>query len=256
MSIASESDTDTVDRAVAAAVEDPARISELLDVLRTARLWLPLPDDGTPVVTGTAVTLPVVCYLGSDFVPAYSSADMLRRLTGTGGPAQAGVTVPHVVVRAADLARLLPPSVGIALNAGAPHSVPVYPQGVACLAEPEDSDPVSIGPLPPGPAGLLAAVGSALTAVPQVSHAAAAWLRVRFCGEGMVLSVALDDPADPAAKDAAIAAIEAAARHAGPGQAGFPIDATFPGEAGPDRIDDWFAAAAAPFYRREHGGHP
>jgi hypothetical protein len=39
------------------------------------------------------------------------------------------------VVRAADLARLLPPTIGIALNAGASESVPVYPPGVAYLAE-------------------------------------------------------------------------------------------------------------------------
>ncbi len=252
MSIASESNTDTVDRALAAAVKDAAKISELLDVLRTARLWLPLPDDGTPVVTGTAVTLPTVSYLGSDFVPAYSSADMLRRLTVTDGRAQPGVTVPHVVVRAADLARLLPPTVGIALNAGATQSVPVYPQGVAYLAAESarqgSDDPISIGPLPAGSDSLLTAVGSALAVVPQVSHASAAWLTVRFSGEGMVFSVTLDDPADSAARDAAVAAIE---RAADPEQADFPIDVTFPGEADPDRIDDWFAASAAPFYQRD-----
>lgn len=256
MSIASESNTDTVDRALAAAVKDAAKISELLDVLKTARLWLPLPDDGTPVVTGTAVTLPTVSYLGSDFVPAYSSADLLRRLTVTDRPAQTAATVPHVVVRAADLARLLPPSVGIALNAGATQSVPVYPQGVAYLAHSDDGDPISIGPLPAAADSLLAAAASALAMVPQVSHAAAAWLTVRFAGEGMVFSVALDDPADSAARDAAVAAIERAAGQAGPEQADFPIDVTFPGEAEPDRIDDWFAATAAPFYRREHGSHP
>ncbi len=248
MSIASESNTDTVDRALAAAVEDAAKISELLDVLRTAKLWLPLPDDGTPVVTGTAVTLPTVSYLGSDFVPAYSSADMLRRLTVADGPAQPALTVPHVVVRAADLARLLPPTVGIALNAGATQSVPVYPQGVAYLAAGDESDPISIAPPDAASASLLTAVAAALANVPQVSQASAAWLTVRFSGEGMIFSVTLDDPADAAARDAATAAIE---RASGPEQADFPIDVTFPGEAEPDRIDDWFAASAAPFYWRD-----
>ncbi len=253
MSIASDSNTDTVDRALAAAAEDAAKIVELLDVLKTARLWLPLPDDGTPAVTGTAVTLPTVSYLGSDFVPAYSSADMLRRLTVPDSPAGAAATVPHAVVRAADLARLLPPSVGIALNAGGTQSVPVYPPGVAYLASgaaADNGEGVSIGPPPATPTTLLTAVGTALAAVPQVSAAAAAWLTVRFAGEGLVISVALDDPHDAAAQDAAIAAVERAAELAGTGEAEYPIDVTFPGEAEPDRVDDWFANRGEPFYRR------
>src|SRR5215472_6216059 len=68
-----------VEQALAAAVEDADRIGDLLDALRSARLWLPLPDDGRPVVTGDAVTLPTVSYLGSEFVPAYSSARLLEQ---------------------------------------------------------------------------------------------------------------------------------------------------------------------------------
>jgi SseB protein N-terminal domain len=245
MSIASDSNTDTVNRALAAAVKDATKIGELLDALKTARLWLPLPDDGSPVITGTAVTLPTVSYLGSDFVPAYSSAEMLHQLT----VAESRAPVPHAVVRAADLARLLPPSVGIALNAGAAESVPVYPQGVAYLAG-TDSDQISFGPLPPVAADLLAVVGSALATVPQVSQAAAAWLTIRFSGEGLVISVTLDDPDDPTARDAVAAAIEHAAAVSQPADAEFAIDVTFPGEGTPDRIDDWFATRGVPFYQR------
>jgi hypothetical protein len=50
-----------VERALAAAIRDAGRIGDLLDVLRTARLWLPLPADGTPALTGNAVTLPNCC---------------------------------------------------------------------------------------------------------------------------------------------------------------------------------------------------
>src|SRR5215469_1638824 len=74
----SEADS-AVEQALAAAAEDAGRIGDLLDVLRSARLWLPLPDDGRPVVTGDAVTLPTVSYLGSEFVPAYSSARLLQQ---------------------------------------------------------------------------------------------------------------------------------------------------------------------------------
>jgi hypothetical protein len=106
-----------------------------------------------------------------------------------------------------------------------------------------------IGP-PPRPTAMLTAAGAALAAVPQVSEAAAAWLSVRFAGEGLVISVKLDDPCDAAAQDAAIAAIEGAADVARAGEAEYPIDVTFPGEADPDRIDDWFADRGEPFYRR------
>jgi hypothetical protein len=186
-------------------------------------------------------------------VPAYSSAEMLSRLTVPDPTADPVSTVPHAVVRATDLARLLPPSVGIALNAGGTQSVPVYPPGVAYLASPEGGeagDGISIGPLPAMPATLLTAVATALAAVPEVSEAAAAWLTVRFAGEGLVISVTLDDPGDASAQDAAIAAIERAASIAGSGEAEFPIDVTFPGEAEPDRIDDWFAGCGEAFYRR------
>ncbi len=68
-----------VEDALAAAITDAGRIGDLLDVLRTARLWLPLPADGAKAISGTAVTLPIVSYLGSDFVPAYSSAELLQQ---------------------------------------------------------------------------------------------------------------------------------------------------------------------------------
>jgi hypothetical protein len=266
MSIASESNTvtpaaapaagqdDAVDTALAAAAEDAGKIGDLLDVLRTARLWLPLPDDGTPVISGSSVTLPTVSYLGSDFIPAYSSAEMLQRLTicdrpaeGYGGPATRVAAVPHAVVRAADLARLLPPSVGIALNAGAAESVPVYPQGVAYLAAGADTDRVSMGPAPAGSEHLIAAIRSALAIIPDVSRAAAAWLIVRFSGEGLVISVSLDYPANHGVQDAVVAAIERAAEAC---ETEFPIDVTFPGDGESDRVDSWFASSNEAFYRR------
>ncbi len=243
-----------VERALAAAIRDTGRIGDLLDVLRTARLWLPLPDDGTPVIKGTAVTLPTVSYLGSDFVPAYTSADLLQQLARPGDPAHSSATVPHVVVRAADLARLLPPSIGIALNAGASESVPVYPQGVSYLAAeeaPDDRDRVSVGPMPVRPDDLLAGIAAGLTGIPAARAASAAWLSVQLAGEGLLISVTLDDPADASARDAVIGAIERAAWQAAPQDAGFPIDVTFPGEGEPDHIDEWIAACASPFY--QHG---
>lgn len=288
MSIAADSNTATpdpaeiapesaVEHALAAAIEDASRIGDLLDVLRRARLWLPLPGGGGAAIKGTAVTLPTVCYLGSEFVPAYSSAQLLRQLAGqagtagpsgpsgttgagatantagTTGPADPAEALPHAVVRAADLARLLPPSVGIALNAGASESVPVYPQGVSYLAAEEagnELDRISVGPLPIRPDGLLADVAAGLMQIAQVRDACAAWLSVQFAGEGLLISVTLDDPADAGARDLAAGAIERAAWQAAAQDARFPIDVTFPGESEPDHIDELVSAFATPFYRR------
>ncbi len=245
---------DAVERALSAAISDAARIGDLLDTLRAARLWLPLPDDGAPATEGTAVRLPTVCYLGSEFVPAYTSADLLARLADQVRPGRAarpGAAIPHIVVRAADLARLMPPGVGIAINVGASQSVPVYPQGVSYLAadEPANQRRVSVGPLPAQPEALLAGIRAGLSGIPQASEARAGWLSVQFAGEGLLISVTLDDPADAAVRDQVIAALERAAQDARL-DAGYPIDVTFPGEGEPDHIDQWIATAAKPFYVR------
>jgi hypothetical protein len=242
-----------VEHALAAAIRDAAHIGDLLDVLRTARLWLPLPADGTPAIKGTAVTLPTVSYLGSDFVPAYSSALLLRQLAGADQPEASAGTVPCLVVRAADLAKLLPPSIGIALNAGASESVPVYPQGVAHLAaagESGEMDRITVGPLPVRPDHLLADMAAGLMQITAVRDASAAWLSVEFAGEGLLISVTLDDPADADVRDIVAGAIERAAWQASPQDAEFPIDVTFPGENEPDHIDERIAAFGTPFYRR------
>ena len=242
-----------VERAIAAAITDAGRIGDLLDVLRAARLWLPLPDDGARAVNGSAVTLPIVSYLGSDFVPAYSSADLLQRFAAPVEGAEPSASVPHAVVQAADLARLLPPSVGIALNAGASESVPVYPQGVSYLAADDIAshpERMSVGPLPVRPDGLLAGIAAGLMAIAAVRAASAAWLSVQFAGEGLLISVTLDDPADAGVQDLVVGAVERAAWEAAPHDASFPMDVTFPGAGEPDHIDEWVAACATPFYRR------
>jgi hypothetical protein len=261
-----------VERALAAAIRDPGRIGELLQELSRGRLWLPLPDDGRPVTDGSAVNLPIVTYLGSEFVPAFTSA---ARLLGpvprprtpnpavhVPAPAGPAAVTPHIVVPAAALARLLPPDVGIALNPDAGESVPVYPEGVAYLAAVAASmaagstapgtdlrSRVSVGPPPALPDRLLQGIASGLPAVRAASQASAAWLSVEFAGEGLVISVTLDDPKDSSAQDAVILVVERAAQAAA-GELSFPVDVTFPGEGAPDPVDEWISASAVPFYRR------
>jgi hypothetical protein len=251
-SAASGAGEDAVERALAAAVRDISKVGGLLEELSRGRLWVPLPDDGRAVTDGSAVTLPTVTYLGSDFVPAFTSAGRLQQSAPEPEEGRAAPLIPHVVVRAADLARLLPASLGIALNPGAGESVPVYPEGVAYLASARKTDPatrISVGPLPAQPDGLFAGIRAGLLEVPAARDAAAAWLSVEFAGEGLIISVTLDDPQDETVQEMVIRVVERAAQ-AAPQDAGFPIDVTFPGEGEPDPVDEWVAAFAIPFYRR------
>jgi hypothetical protein len=238
---------DAVERALAAAVRDGGRIGELLDELSRGRLWVPLPDDG-PVTDGSAVMLPTVRYLGSEFVPAFTSASRLRECTTVPSGGEPPPVIPHVVVRAADLARLLPGSLGIALNPGAGESVPVYPEGVAYLAAPAPGQPgqVTIGPAPAEASTLLEGVAAGLAGLRFARSAAAAWLSVAQSGAGLVISVLLDEPEAAASQQAVLAVIEASAATQ---QAEFPIDVTFPGEGEPDQLDRWIAAFAGTFYQ-------
>jgi hypothetical protein len=243
-----------VETALIAATMDATRIADLFETLRAAKLWLPLPDSSSSSVPDSgAVELPTVSYLGSEFVPAYTSADLLAALARPGAPARRPEHIPHAVVQAADLARLLPGDIGIALNAGANESVPIYPPGVDFLAAEgpvSEHDRISVGPLPSEPGELLAGIRVGLAAVPQAAQASAAWLSVRFSGEGMIISVTLDDPADAAVRDLVVSVLEEAAQSARH-DAGYPIDVTFPGESEPDQIDRWIAACIEPFYRRK-----
>jgi hypothetical protein len=269
---AGEHAEDAMERALAEAARDSSKLGDLLDELSRGRLWLPLPEDGRPVTDGTAVRLPTVKYLGAEFVPGFTSAARLRgtvprpraAASAAGTAGASGVHAlppvkPHIVVPVAALARLLPSDVGIALNPSAGESVPVYPEGVAYLASAADPEPrgrIRVGPLPVQPDALLGGIRSGLTGVPAASRAAAAWLAVEFSGEGLVISVTLDDPGDGEVKDAVVRVVERAAL-AAPAEPWFPIDVTFPGEhrsdedGVPDPVDEWVTAFATPFYRRD-----
>jgi len=261
------------EHALAAAAKDPERVTDLLDELSRGRLWLPLPEDERPVTDGSAVLLPTVTYLGAEFVPAFTSAEQLaawhrrgkpagqvsvpaqplpddsvRRPSGGDGPFAA---MPHIVVPAAELARLLPAGMGIALNPGAGASVPIYPEGVGYLAAAlvmADGAQVRVGRPPADPVTLLTEIQAALGTIPDVQQASRAWLSVPGQGEGLVISVTLHDPGSEAVHSQVITAIEQAVGTV-PEQ-GFPIDVTFPGEGEPDQVDEWISAHAEPFYIR------
>ena len=238
-----------IEQALAAAANDPGQVADLLDELSRGRLWLPLPD-ARPVTDGSAVLLPTVTYLGAEFVPAFTSAGRLASWLDQ-DPEPPFASMPHIVVPAAELARRMPAGVGIALNPGAETSMPIYPEGVGYLAAARvfaDGTQVRVGRPPADPLPLLGEVRSALSAVPGVQQAARAWLSVSGQGEGLVISVTLDDPASQAAHQQVVDAVQRAVQ-AAPEQ-DFAIDVTFPGESEPDQMDAWISAYAEPFYTR------
>jgi SseB protein C-terminal domain/SseB protein N-terminal domain len=284
------SSCEAVEQVLAAVVKDPERVNDLLDELARARLWVPLAAGRRPVTDGSAVALPTVTYLGAEFVPCFTSIQRLGRWAGApaaaaaepGGAGRGAVdeyplrqykftdverrwqrggdarVVRHIVVPAGPLARYLPADLGLALNPGAETSVPIYPAGVAHLAAVHGAaadcaaadSAIRVGHPPAEPEALLREVRSGLHALPAVRHASRAWLSVPGRGEGLIISVALEDPASKPAHEAVIWTIEQAVA-AVPLRAPFPIDVTFPGESEPDLVDDWVAHNTQPFYTRD-----
>jgi hypothetical protein len=191
--------------------------------------------------------------------------------------------VPHIVVSAVGLARRLPAGLGLALNPDSAPGVPLYPECVSYLARlspdelipaqrmtaarpqdpPATRPPFLVGHPPTEPAALLREARDALRTLPSVRHAARAWLSVADAGEGLVISVTLDDPSSEPARDAVTDALARACASV-PLRVPFPVDVTFPGEHPPgepadsdtagepaqDLINDWITRNTRPFYTR------
>ncbi|MGH3211829.1 MAG: SseB family protein [Trebonia sp.] len=255
------SSCESIERALAVVVADPAQLPGLLTELATTPLWLPLPERQRPFTDGAAVRLPLIGQQGVEFVPCFTSvqrltawADLADAATRRAGDARA---VPHLVVPAAGLARRLPAGVGLALNPDSVPGLPLYPGCVPFLASIDQpwfgtaTVPGGLIGHPPGePTALLAETRAALAALPAVRRAAAAWVAVPGEGAGLVIAVSLDEPSDEPGRAAAVDAVERAAA-AVPLRVPFPLDVTFPGERpGPDAINEWIAGNIRPFYVR------
>jgi hypothetical protein len=267
---------ESIERILASAIADPGLLPALLAELAGTRLWVPLPVRRRPFTDGSAVRLPLLGYAETDidFVPCFTSVQRLTtwaddaeadarsgdaadesRLTGSARQWQrAGDArvVPHVVVPAAGLARRLPAGLGLALNPGGPPGLPLYPECVSWLARLGDrgAATVGVGHPPAEPLALLNEVRARLRRLRFVRSASRAWLSVPGRGEGLVISVALDDPASEAAHRAVISALIQAVAEV-PLHVPFPVDVTFPGEP-----DGGEPAGGEPAGGQPAGGQP
>jgi hypothetical protein len=264
------SSCEAIERTIAAVARNPGELPGLIAELAGSRLWVPLPARHRPFTDGAAVRLPLIGYLGTDFVPCFTSVQRLttwadladsakadaaialdhrgaEKAAGGGGRSwqRAGDArvVPHIVVAAAGLAKRLPADLGLALNPGSVPGLPLYPECVPYLARFAAPGTLAmehlvsgtgvwflIGHPPTEPMALLAEARGALLAVPAARQASRAWLSVPGQGEGLVIAVILDDPSCDRVRTAAIDAIERAAA-AVPLRVPFPLDITFPGES-------------------------
>jgi hypothetical protein len=171
-----------------------------------------------------------------------------------------------VVVPAAGLAKRMPAGLGLALNPDGAPGLPLYPESVSYLArlDQRGAATIGVGHPPTEPLALLNEARGRLRRLRFVRAASRAWLSAPDRGEGLVIAVALDDPASEPAHRAVIGALIAAVASV-PLYVPFPVDVTFPGEPavdaepgggpgggpGPDIIADWISRNTRPFYTRD-----
>jgi len=253
--------------------------------------------DGTavmlPLVSSGGVDF-VPCFTSVRRLTAWADAAPAEpgefRFEAAGRPwRRAGDTriVPHIVVLAAGLARRLPAGLGMAINPDSSPGVPLYPESVSYLARlaPHDGIPAPavpdtmplntrppdttapnsgarshiVGHPPIEPTALLRETCDGLRTLPSVRHASRAWLSAPGQGEGLVISVTLDDPASEADRGVVVDVLQRACASV-PLRVPFPVDVTFPGEdfpgePGQDQIDYWIARNTRPFYTRSEGAN-
>jgi hypothetical protein len=287
---------ESIERILASAIADPGLLPALLAELAGTRLWVPLPVRRRPFTDGTAVRLPLVGYAETDtaFVPCFTSVQRLTTWADdaeadprSGGPLEefrfggsgrqwqrAGDArvVPHVVVPAAGLARRLPAGLGLALNPEGAPGLPLFPESVSYLAglDGGGAATVGVGHPPAEPLALLTEVRAQLRRLRFVRSASRAWLSLPDRGGGLVIAVALDDPASQPAHRSVIGALVAAIASV-PLHVPYPVDVVFPGEPAdekavddeavrpeavdgepaPDIVTEWMSRNTRPFYTRD-----
>ncbi|MFD3545778.1 enhanced serine sensitivity protein SseB [Streptomyces sp. NPDC058655] len=112
-----------LEQVLGAALGQPDAGARILEVLGRSRVWVPLPEGGSPDAAN--LSLPTMDIAGAAYVPVYSSSSQFRFC--------AGPAMDFAVAPAVEFARGLPPQLGIALNPEGAVGVPLPPQAVAEL---------------------------------------------------------------------------------------------------------------------------
>ncbi|WP_435858649.1 enhanced serine sensitivity protein SseB [Streptomyces pathocidini] len=112
-----------LEEALAASVGVAGAGARLVEVLGRSRVWVPLPNGGSP--ESRELDLPTVEIGGAAYVPVFSSEQQFRQVVGD--------HLSFTVAPAREFARGLPPQLGIAVNPGGAVGVPLPPPAVAEL---------------------------------------------------------------------------------------------------------------------------
>ncbi|MDG4866181.1 SseB family protein, partial [Streptomyces sp. T-3] len=101
----------------------PSAGGRLVEVLGRSRVWIPLPNGGSP--DSPNLDLPTMDIGGAAYVPVFSSEQQFRQVVGE--------HMAYTVAPAVEFARGLPPLLGIAVNPDGTVGVPLPPPAVAEL---------------------------------------------------------------------------------------------------------------------------
>ncbi|OJF15391.1 enhanced serine sensitivity protein SseB C-terminal domain-containing protein [Couchioplanes caeruleus] len=214
-----------------------ATAEQLLHALRDNDLWVPLPAGADP--NGDAA-LPVMPLEDGPYVAAYTSQEQFTHAAGE----QA-----HMVLTGRELAALMPPELGLAVNPGAEIGLPIRASGVGILRgetrRVTAGSRMRLGLPPEEPADLLTALADAFASLPAVLEARLALAQVGEQPPALLIGVRLktDPPPDAGARQVTAAVQAATARVPSP----YPVD-TVVLRDGSDPLTAWLMANTEPFY--------
>jgi len=231
--------------------EEPERIGAFFEALVGGQLWVPIPEGAGQQEDGS-FALPTLEFEEQQLIPGFTSEEQYA----IGAPDD----TEHIVLPATDMIKQCPDSIGLAINPGCEVGMPIPPDGLQMIAEQfidgdgdgdDDEDGegtrVVIDHPETEPTELLSAVGTALGEVSQVVSASRAWIDVENAGEGLIIGVELDDPADEQAQELTLHTVERVVKDVEPD---FALDVTFVDQEEGDPIDEWLLDNTDPFYTR------
>jgi len=223
-----------LEQGLAAAYAGTSPLSDWLDDLATAEVWVPLAASSEE---GRG-SFPILSIDGGSYLPAFTSEGELR----AGNPGAS-----YVRATLADLLRRLPGHIGVAVNPGGSVGLPIPADDARRLVSGEGRIPagttIRVGHPADEPDRLLAAVASEFGAAPHVTAARRCWAAAGESLPGVVLGIDVD-PDNPDARDSVVQAVRRAARAS---DYDGTVDVVFANDR--DAFTEWMLANTEPFYR-------
>jgi hypothetical protein len=225
-----------LEQTLAGARAGQATTDQLTSALAENPLWVPLPRGLTGDGQGN---LRILLIDEQPYVAVYTSDEQFARGAGE---------LPHTVLSGRELAALMAPELGLAINPGGELGLPLRPEGVRRLrggAVPAGTQ-IRIGAPAEEPVDLLAALRAAFAAAPAVLEARCALAQVGHEAPTLLIGMRPDQRIT-GWQESAVAVVRGVAAQV---RAPHPVDATF-------LTDDTDPVTAAmlhrtePFYRRD-----